>query len=313
MKKTAIVTGGAGFIGSHLAERLLKEGLRVVVIDDLSSGRKEFVPKHAKFVQMSVNDPRIAKVFLREKPTYVFHLAAQIDLRFSVAHPLEDAETNIHGALRVLDACIATRVKKLIFSSSGGAVYDEHAVRPTPESAANLPSSPYGVAKYAFELYLHSARRHFGLDSIILRYANVYGPRQASKGEAGVIGIFIKKIMAGERPTIFGDGRHTRDFVYVDDVVDANILAMRSNRHGAFNISTGKETSVQRIVELLQKEFPGVSPRRGAAKIGDQRHSALDARLARRQLGWKPKVKIEEGIKRTVAWFKKHANDKDHA
>lgn len=304
-KQTVIVTGGAGFIGSQLAGRLLKEGLRVVVVDDLSSGRLEFVPKKAKFVQMSVNDPRLTKVFLREKPVYVFHLAAQIDVRVSVEQPLRDAETNIHGSLRVLEAATRSGVKKIIFSSSGGAIYHGLNIRPTPENVPCMPLSPYGVAKYAFELYLHSACHNYGIKYVALRYANVYGPRQDSKGEAGVIGIFIRKMMAGKVPTVFGDGEQTRDFVFVDDVVEANVLAMRSSRHGAYNIGTGKETSVNRIVALLKKEFPGIEPAHGPANSGEERRSSLDCRAAKLGLKWTPKVKTEEGIRRTVAWFRK--------
>jgi UDP-glucose 4-epimerase len=304
-KQTAIVTGGAGFIGSQLAERLLKEGLKVVIIDDLSSGRKEFVPKRATFVRMSVNDPKLVKVFEREKPAYVFHLAAQIDVRLSVEQPLRDAETNIHGSLRVLEASARTGVKKIIFSSSGGAIYHGLDIRPTPENVPCMPLSPYGVAKFAFELYLHSACHNYGIKYVALRYANVYGPRQDSKGEAGVIGIFIRKMMAGQPPTVFGDGEQTRDFVFVDDVVEANVRAMRSPHRGAYNIGTGKETSVNRIVGLLKKEFPGVTPLHGPANPGEERRSSLDCRAARRAFGWTPKVNIAEGIKRTAAWFRK--------
>jgi UDP-glucose 4-epimerase len=303
-KRTVIVTGGAGFIGSQLAARLLKEGLRVVIIDDLSSGRREFIPKRAKFVRMSVNDKRIPALFMREKPTFVFHLAAQIDVRVSVEQPLRDAETNIHGSLRVLEASARAGVKKLIFSSSGGAIYHGLDIRPTPENVPCMPLSPYGVAKYAFELYLHSACHNYGLAYVALRYANVYGPRQDSKGEAGVIGIFIRKMLAGSSPVIFGDGEQTRDFVYVDDVVEANVLAMRSPHHGAYNIGTGRETSVNRVVELLRKEFPDIMPSYAAANPGEERKSSLDWRAARRAFGWKPKVRIEEGIRRTVAWFR---------
>lgn len=304
-KQTVVVTGGAGFIGSQLASRLLKEGFRVVIIDDLSSGRREFLPKKAKFVHMSVNDSRLGKVFMREKPTFVFHLAAQIDVRLSVEQPLRDAETNIHGSLRVLESSARSGVKKIIFSSSGGAIYHGLNIRPTPENVPCMPLSPYGVAKYAFELYLHSACHNYGIKYVALRYANVYGPRQDSKGEAGVIGIFIRKMMAGKTPTVFGDGEQTRDFVFVDDVVEANVLAVREGAHGAFNIGTGRETSVNRVVALLKKAFPGIEPEYGPANAGEERYSSLDNRAAKRGLGWTPKVKIDEGIKRTVAWFKK--------
>ncbi len=304
-KSTVIVTGGAGFIGSQLAERLIKEGFRVVVIDDLSAGRKSFVPKRAVFVRMNIRDPRIAKVFLREKPEFVFHLAAQIDVRVSVDDPLRDAETNIHGSLRVLEAAARAGVKKIVFSSSGGAIYHGLDIRPTPENVPCMPLSPYGVAKFAFELYLHSACHNYGIAYVALRYANVYGPRQGTKGEAGVIGIFIRKMMAGQAPVIFGDGEQTRDFVYVDDVVEANVRAMRPGVHGSYNIGTGRETSVNRVVALVAKEFPGVKPLRGPGNPGEERRSALDCRAAKAAFGWTPKVRIEEGIRKTAAWFRK--------
>ncbi len=304
-KKTVIVTGGAGFIGSQLAQRLLKERCRVVVIDDLSAGRREFVPKGATFVRMSIRDPRLTKVFLREKPTFVFHLAAQIDVRKSVENPLHDAETNIHGSLRVLEACVRSGVKKIIFSSSGGAIYHGLDIRPTPENVPCMPLSPYGVAKFAFELYLHAACHNYGIKYVALRYANVYGPRQDTQGEAGVIALFIKKMMAGERPVVFGDGEQTRDFVFVDDVVEANVRAMRSVHHGSYNIGTGKETSVLRMAKLVMKQFPGVSLSHGPVRQGEEQRSSLDCRAALAAFGWKPKVKLEEGIRRTAAWFRK--------
>ena len=236
----------------------------------------------------------------------VFHLAAQIDLRLSIEKPIHDAEINIHGSLKVLEGCVKSGAKKLIFSSSGGAIYHGLNVRPTPENVPAMPLSPYGVAKLAFELYLHAACHNYGLKYVALRYANVYGPRQDLKGEAGVIGIFIKKMLAGECPAIFGDGKQTRDFVYVDDVVEANILAMRSPRTGVYNIGTGIETSVNELERLIRRET-GVTMKcsRGPAHPGEERSSALDASAARGAFKWKPKVPVEEGIKRTVEWFRK--------
>ena len=308
-KETVIVTGGAGFIGSQLAERLLKEGYRVVVIDDLSSGQRSQVPAKAKFIQMNIRDVGLVNIFKKEKPAYVFHLAAQIDLRFSIQNPIRDAETNIHGSLRVLEGCVRSGTKKIIFSSSGGAIYHGLSIRPTPENVPCMPMSPYGVAKLAFELYLHSACHNYGLAYVALRYANVYGPRQGAKGEAGVIGIFIQKMLRGVRPTIFGDGKQTRDFVYVDDVVEANILAMKGGIHGAFNIGTGKEISVNHVDALIRAEL-GVDTKcvHGPANPGEERRAALDCTAAKKGLGWRPRVGIEEGIKRTVAWFHARAS-----
>lgn len=307
-KETVIVTGGAGFIGSQLAVRLVNDGYRVVVIDDLSCGRVAYVPKEAKFYQMDINDPKLTEVFIKEKPSCVFHLAAQIDLRLSIRDPIKDAETNIHGSLRVLDATVKAKAKKLVFSSSGGAIYHGLSVRPTPENVPCMPMSPYGVAKLAFELYLHSACHNYGLPYVALRYANVYGPRQDLRGEAGVIGSFIQRMLLGSCPTIFGDGKQTRDFVYVDDVVEANVRAMRSGAHGVFNIGTGQETSVNRVADLIRAEVgKDIRCAHGPANPGEERHSALDNAAAEQALGWKPSIGIEEGIKRTVAWFRERA------
>lgn len=301
----ALVTGGAGFIGSQVAQRLADMGCRVTVVDDLSSGLREYVPRGAKFVKMNIADERIVALIAKAKPDFVFHLAAQINLRYSVENPVEDAETNIHGSLRVLEGCRrAGTVRKIIFSSSGGAMYGSARQVPSTENELAMPSSPYGIAKLAFELYLRAAHRNHGMPYVALRYANVYGPRQDQNGEAGVIGIFTNKLLAGKTPVINGDGKQTRDYVFVDDVVDANVRAMRSGVVGTFNIGTGRQVSVNTVAELL-RGATGFAKRipHGPGKTGEDRRSALDARLARRVLGWKPSVKLEDGIRRTVAWF----------
>jgi UDP-glucose 4-epimerase len=304
-KSKVLITGGAGFIGSQLADRLVADGHRVIVVDDLSSGRRSYVPAEAEFHKMDIVSPAVTRLIVRERPGYVFHLAAQIDLRLSVKDPIRDAEINIHGSLRVLEGCLKAKVRKLVFSSSGGGIYHGQNVVPTPENVPCFPTSPYGVAKYAFELYLNSARHHHGLKYAALRYSNVYGPRQDMRGETGIMGIFTQKMLAGETPVIFGDGRQTRDFVYVDDVVEANVLAMRSASVGAFNISTGRESSVNRVAELLRKEtgFRGRC-RHGHAAPGEVRRSALDPSAAKKALGWAPTIGLEEGIRRTVKWFR---------
>jgi UDP-glucose 4-epimerase len=300
-----LVTGGAGFIGSHLVDRLIAEGFDVAVVDDLTNGREEYLNPRARFHKVSVTSPKLERVFAREKPAYVFHLAAHIDARVSVHDPVHDAEINVHGSLRVLEACLKHGVRKLVFASSGGAIYHDARRFPTPETEAPSPLTPYGVSKLAFEHYLRVARHHFGLDYAALRYANVYGPRQDQKGEGGVIGVFMKKMASGERPTIFGDGRQTRDFVYVGDVVEANLRALRSRKSGVWHIATGKETDVNHIAGLVARStgFAQVS-KNGPRVKGDVRRSALDPRLAARQLGWRPKVGLAEGIRRTAAWFK---------
>ncbi len=303
-KKTALVTGGAGFVGSQLAGRLIKEGFHVVVIDNLSSGKREYVPKEADFHQLDIASADVSELIVAVKPDFVFHLAAQIDLRYSVAKPIHDAETNIHGSLRVLEGCVNAGVKKIIFSSSGGAIYHGIGLIPTPENVPCFPKSPYGVAKLSFELYLHAACHNYNQAYVALRYANVYGPRQDMRGEAGVIGIFTQKILAGEPLVINGDGEQTRDFVFVDDVIEANIKAMSDEVHGVFNIGTSKETSVNQIVEYLA-DASGIpcKPKHRDAVAGEERRSALDITSAKAVLGWEPKVNVKEGIKRTVKWF----------
>lgn len=303
-KARVLVTGGAGFIGSQVAQRLADLGYTVHVLDDLSVGRRAYVPRGAKLHVMSIADKRVVKLIARLKPDYVFHLAAQIDLRFSVENPVRDAETNIHGALNVLEGCRLAKVKKIIFSSSGGAMYGASKKPPFSEREPALPSSPYGIAKLAFELYLRSSERTHHIPFVALRYANVYGPRQDLRGEAGVIGIFVDRLLKGAIPSINGDGGQTRDYVYVDDVVDANIRAMRTGVSGVFNIGTGREASVNYVVELIRRAI-GVNVRipHGPARAGEDRRVALDSRLAARTMGWKPKVKLEDGIVRTVKWF----------
>lgn len=303
-KKTCLITGGAGFIGSQLTDRLIGDGYRVIVVDDLSNGKKAYVHPVAVFRKMKISSPKLKALFRKEKPHYVFHLAAQIDVRKSIADPVGDAETNIHGSLAVLRACIEYKVKKLVFSSSGGAIYHGVTKRPTPESVPPNPLDPYGVAKLAFELYLHAAHHHDGLDYTVLRYANVYGPRQDQQGEGGVIGVFCKTMVDGKRPTIFGDGKQTRDFVYVGDIVEANLLAMKTKGPGVYNIATGKETSVNRVSKLIMRETGMTKPpKRGAAAKGEERRSVLDPSLAKRKLKWKAETSLEDGIRQTVIWF----------
>ncbi len=303
--KTALVTGGAGFIGSHLVDRLIAEGFTVAIVDDLTNGRREYLNPQARFYKISINDPKLGVVFAAEKPDVVFHLAAHIDARVSVQDPIHDAEVNVHGSLRVLKQCVQHGVKKLVFSSSGGAIYHGAKKFPTPETEAPSPLTPYGVSKLAFEYYLETARHHFALEYVALRYANVYGPRQDQKGEGGVIGVFCKMLAEAKTPKIFGDGKQTRDFVYVGDIVDANMNAMRSKASGAYHIATGKETSVKTAAALIAKDFGWKAAfGRGPTAAGDVRRSCLDPRLAKKKLGWQAKTSVKDGIKKTVDWFK---------
>lgn len=312
-----IVTGGAGFIGSHIVDALVSRGHRVVVIDNLSTGKKENINPKAKFYKADIRDKKISDIFKKEKPQAVFHYAAQIDARASASDPMFDAEVNILGSLNILQNAAETGVKKIIFASSGGSLSSEDTVLPTPENKISLPVSPYGAAKFSIEAYLHCFWKNYGMSYIALRLANVYGPRQSSEGEAGVIAIFTGKMLGEKQPIIFGSGKQTRDYVYVDDVVRANILALKSKKTGAFNVGTGKETNVLNLFKVLKKltgsklsevhGFPTGQKNKGAAlTVGEQMRSSLDYSKIRRELGWKPKVNLDKGLELTVKWFRKN-------
>ncbi len=248
-----LVTGGAGFIGSHIVDALISRGHRIVIVDNLSRGKKENINQKAKFYKIDIRDKKLENVFKKEKPNFVCHHAAHIDLRESVRDPIFDAENNIIGSLNILQNCVKHKVKKIIFASTGGALYGEAKTIPTPESYPAAPLSPYGVAKLSVEYYLHYYFKMFGLPYIALRYANVYGPRQNAHHEAGVIAIFTERMLREKQPTIFGDGRQTRDYVFVGDVVQANILAIKSKKVGFYNVGTGIETSVNQLFKKLKK------------------------------------------------------------
>lgn len=311
MKNKIIVTGGAGFIGSHMVDRLISKGFKVAVIDNLRVGKKNNVNPKAKFYKQDIKNLKpVLGIFKKEKPDFVFHFAAQIDIRFSVINPWEDARENIIGGLNIIEACRQNKVKKLIFSSSGGAIYGGAKKIPTPETYCPHPLSPYGVSKLSFEEYLNCYRliKERPLDSVSLRYANVYGPRQDSKGEAGVIAIFTDKFLAGRQPVIFGDGKNARDFVYVSDVIDANWLVLKKNtKHKLFNIGTGKLTNINQIFSKLKKLTASrFQPVHIAAKPGEERKSALDCGLAKKELGWRPRVNLDKGLAATVKWFREN-------
>jgi UDP-glucose 4-epimerase len=300
----ALVTGGAGFIGSTLVDALLAAGAQVSVIDDLSRGRRDQVPAGADFHQLDVVDDRLNALVASINPEIVFHEAAQIDVRRSVAEPVLDTRINVLGTVNVLEACARAGVRRAIFASSGGALYGDTSVLPTPESHPCEPASAYGAAKLAGETYGRVFDKVHGLEFIALRYANVYGPRQDPHGEAGVVAIFVEGLLAGKEVTINGDGAQTRDYVFVDDVVDANLRAAESASLGAFNIGTGRQCDVNElythIAAAAGTERP---PRHGPAMPGEQRTSCLDVARAAELLGWHPRVGLEEGISRTVGWF----------
>ena len=301
-----LVTGGAGFIGSHLVDRLIKEGHRVVIIDDLSTGKKENLNSKAKFYKIDICSSKISQIFKKEKPEIIFHYAAQIDVRKSVENPVEDAKINILGTLNILENCKKYKVKKFIFASTGGAIYGETDIIPTSETHPGQPLSPYGIAKLVAEKYLNYYYKVFGLPFLSLRLANVYGPRQNSKGEAGVVAIFCDEMLSGRQPIINGDGKQTRDFVCLEDVVYANILALKQNKSGIFNIGTAKETSVNEIFKKIKNlTKSNCKEIHGPAKPGEQKRSCLDYSKAKRELGWQPKYSLDNGLNKTVEWFKK--------
>jgi UDP-glucose 4-epimerase len=305
-----LVTGGAGFIGSHIADAYLARGCAVTVLDSLNGGKREQVPAGAEFVHADIRSDDAARLVRDGGFDVINNHAAQIDVRVSVADPRLDASVNIDGLLNLVQAALAGGVKRFIHVSSGGVVYGEPSLRPTPETAPKLPESPYGVSKLAGEHYLFYAHRVHGLEYACVRYSNVYGPRQDPHGEAGVVAIFSNRIIAGEPITIFGDGLQTRDYVYVGDVVSANMLLTdaslppgRSLDDRGFNVGTGVETNVVELANTLMAEAGTEVPVRHAEqRPGELRHSSLDsARLQR--MGWSPSVALPEGLGGTYRWI----------
>ncbi|MCX8072624.1 MAG: GDP-mannose 4,6-dehydratase [Candidatus Binatia bacterium] len=300
-----LVTGGAGFIGSHVAEAFMREGHRVIVVDDLSSGRADNLPQGVRLEVMDIRSEQVADLIAREQPEVLCHHAAQMDVRRSVADPQFDASVNILGLLNLLEAGRRNGLKRVLFASTGGAIYGEQQVFPCPETHPTNPVSPYGVAKLASEKYLHFYAEAYGIRWTALRYANVYGPRQNPHGEAGVVAIFTEKLLRGEQPVINGDGKQTRDYVYVGDLVRANILALQSDYCGPLNLGTGRETDVNTLFHLLCRACGVERPEvHGPAKPGEQRRSSIDSTLAAQVLGWRPEVALEDGLRRTVEYFR---------
>jgi UDP-glucose 4-epimerase len=304
----ALVTGGAGFIGSHLTEALLSEGHEVVVVDDLSTGRRENLDPRARFHRLDIQDLRTAELIRAERPEVLNLHAAQMDVRRSVADPLLDARINVLGMINLLEAAHQAGVRRILFASSGGAVYGEQEAFPAPETHPTNPVSPYGVSKRAGELYAFFYQVQYGLPFVALRYANVYGPRQDPHGEAGVVAIFAGRMLRGEPVTVNGDGRQTRDYVYVGDVARANVLALGRPVSGPLNIGTGVETDVNTLARLLLEATGSRSAvHHGPAKPGEQRRSVIECRRAADQLGWRPEVSLADGLRRTVEFFRARA------
>ena len=303
--KKALVTGGAGFIGSHLVDRLIDAGFATVVIDNLSAGKEENVNSKARFYLLDLDSDDLAQVIGSERPEAVFHLAAQVSVSRSISQPLWDAKTNIVAFLKLLQALRELpQLEKVIFASTA-AVYGYNYPVPTLEEYPASPISPYAISKLAQEHYLQFLQYHTKTPCVMLRYSNVYGPRQDPHGEGGVVAIFIDAMTSGQDPTIHGDGSQTRDFVFVEDVVEANIAALVDNVSGVFNVGTGGETSVEGLFELLREHIdPRIEKVHGPERSGDVKRSALSNSKAREILGWQPKVTLEEGLMRTIRWFR---------
>ena len=299
-----LLTGGAGFIGSHAAEALLDRGHEVAIIDDLSSGKRENVPEGAIFYEADIRTG-CSGVFRSFRPEALCHQAAQMDVRRSVREPDFDADVNVIGTVRLLQNCVEHGVGRVVFASTGGAVYGEQSEFPAAEDHPQYPVSPYGVSKLAGERYLNFYRAQHGLPYAALRYANVYGPRQDPHGEAGVVAIFSGNLAAGRPSRIFGTGEQTRDYVYVEDVARANVLALEGDPPpGPYNIGTGVEASVAELYERMRRLSGRDLPsEHGSAKPGEQTRSSVDPTKAARELGWKPQVDLASGLERTLRYF----------
>ena len=303
----ALVTGGSGFIGSNLVDTLVARGDEVTVIDDLSTGRREnldgALAAGVRLLEVDVRDrAAILDLVGRARPEVLFHLAAQIDVRRSMTDPALDARINVEGTINILDAACKSGVRRLINTSTGGAIYGEGKILPAPEDHPSAPEAPYGQSKLCAEGYCDLFARLHGLSTVSLRYGNVFGPRQDPLGEAGVIAIFCGKLIDGGTPTIFGDGLQTRDYVYVSDVVEANLAAVGTDATGAFNIGTGVQTSVLDLVSALGRHADGpFEPEMAPERQGEVRHIVLDTSRARDELGWEARVALDEGLERTLA------------
>ena len=300
-----LVTGGAGFIGSNVADRFVELGHDVAVLDDLSTGRRDNIPEQARFFEMSLDDrAAVDRAIAEFRPDVVDHHAAQIDVRHSVTDPIADATTNILGGIGLLQACVKHGVRKFVYASTGGALYGEGRQLPATEDHPAHPEAPYGISKLSLEHYLYFYRLTHGLDTTVLRYPNVYGPRQNPHGEAGVNAIFIGLMVEGKRPTIFGDGEAVRDYVYVGDVVRANELALAKGSGETVNLGWGRGVSVNDIVRTVNRLLgTSIEAVHAPGRAGEVQRIYLDASRAKSVLGWEPQVPFEEGLKRTLDWY----------
>jgi len=306
MPETLLITGGAGFIGSHLAENALRDGHRVLVIDDLSTGKRENVPAGAELLVRDVRDPGLVDLLRESGVTVVSHHAAQANVRVSVEEPMLDAEANVLGGLMLIQACRQAGVRRILFASSGGTVYGEQEAFPCDEQHPTRPLSPYGCSKLALEQYLLAYHRLGDLDPIIVRYANVYGPRQDPKGEAGIIAIFAERLLSGAPPRIFGDGLQTRDYVHVDDVAAVQRAALAHWRPGIYNVGTGVETTLRALYARVMKELgiSGIEPLYLPENRGELRRSALSSQRLAETLGVAPSITLDAGLRTTLPYYR---------
>src|SRR4030042_2391546 len=301
-KQTYLITGGAGFIGSHLADELIKTGGRVIIVDNLSAGKKENVNKKAVFYKRDILDPKLAAIFKKERPDIIFHYAAQIDVRKSTKDPIGDAKINSLGTINFLENCRNLKVGEIIFASSVG-VYGEPEFLPTKENHPLGPISPYPITKLTVEKYL-SYYKSLGLDFAALRYSNIYGPRQSSSGEGGVVSIFINNLLNRKKSIIYGNGEQTRDFLYVADAVKAALLALKAPSGSIYNVGTGKETNINKLYKLISRNTGNaIHPKKVPPRFGEIKKSCLNSSKIKKELNWRPKWELEEGLKETRTWF----------
>jgi UDP-glucose 4-epimerase len=300
-----VVTGGAGFIGSHVVELYVSRGHEVLIVDSLVTGKRENLHPKARFFELDIRDAKVADLIRSEKPDVINHHAAQMDVRKSVTDPIFDAQVNILGTIELLKAARDAEVKKVLFVSSGGAVYGEQETFPAPEAHPTWPVSPYGISKRSGELYAHFFQTEYGLKFVAFRYANVYGPRQDPHGEAGVVAIFSGRMLRGEPVTVNGDGKQTRDYVYVGDVARMSALALETDATGPVNVGTSIETDVNVLAAMIRDAAGSKSEiTHGPAKGGEQRRSVVDVTRAAQVFGWRPEVSLREGLGRTVEFFR---------
>lgn len=300
-----LITGGAGFIGSHIADACIRAGYTTHIIDNLSTGARANIPPEAVFHEMDIRSDKPKQLWEQEQFSVLIHTAAQMNVRKSVEDPVMDADINVLGSLNLLEAGRRNGLQKVVFSSTGGAVYGEPVYAPQDEQHPINPVSPYGITKRSLEHYLSYYTKEYGIQTVSLRYANVYGPRQNSKGEAGVVAIFTEQMLAGRTCYINGDGQQTRDYIYVADVVEANMKALSTNHSATYNVGTGRETSVVALFDQLKNVIdPEVEPRHREAMPGEQQRSVIDSGKLSEELSWQQHYTLEEGLRETVAWFK---------